>query len=201
MAANIMPLNLFKERRVYLVEDHSFLLNKIATEQCVDSFNIIFLHYAPKIFRYGLANHLTDSLASDLVQEVMTLIWTKSNYFSEEKGEVSTWIFTLARNLRFDILRIKSRESKILSAEDIWPQNATTEFIDLDADLEKINFYNNIRHFVEQLPTSQRDVVIEVYFCGLTQEQYAAQKKIPLGTVKSRIRLAIRKLNNLLEAK
>jgi RNA polymerase sigma-70 factor (ECF subfamily) len=202
MTATLIASKLFKARRLRIVEnnDHSKLLLKISESRCKDSFGELFNYYSNKLYHYGICNQLNETQAGDLVQEVMTRVWLKASLFDIQKGEASTWIYTLARNIRFDILRKNIRESNVITSEEIW-RPIPTHQIDQDADLEHIQENKELRELVNQLPDKQKDVITQVYFGGQTQEEYAQTKKLPLGTVKSRIRLGIRKLNNLLEMK
>lgn len=203
MAATLIAPKLLKTktRRLRIVDnnDHSILLLKVAQHRCRDSYKDLFNYYSTKLYHYGLSNQLNETQAGDLVQEVMTRVWLKAHLFDSQKGEASTWVYTLARNIRFDILRKNIRDSNVITSEEIWLP-APSDQIDQDADLELLQEKNELRELVKQLPADQKDVITQVYFTGLTQEEYAQAKKLPLGTVKSRIRLGIRKLNNLMEA-
>ena len=200
MTVSLKDIKLKAVRRFRIVKkhNHSDLLLKIAQERCKDSYNLLFDYYAPKIYRYGLSNQLNESQSSDLVQEVMTLVWLKADLFNVDKGEASTWIFTLARNKRFDLLRKHIRDTNVITSDELWETHSKQE-VNEDTDLQKLQEKKEIRKHVSELPEKQKDVITQVYFSGLTQEEYSQQKQIPLGTVKSRIRLAIRKLNTLLE--
>lgn len=200
MTANLMasPLPYLRRFRIVEKDDHSQLLANVANSRCESSYKELFDHYAPKIYRYGIKHKLNESQASDLVQEVMTRLWLKSHLFDESKGSVSTWIFTLSRNLKFDLLRKNVSQSHVISSDELW-DSATFDQIDQDANLEALQEKFELHSLVDQLPKDQRDVIKKIYFEGFTQEEYSTTNNIPLGTVKSRIRLAIRKLNSLME--
>ena len=86
----------------------------------------------------------------------------------------------------------------MISSDELW-DSATFDQIDQDANLEALQEKFELHSLVDQLPKDQRDVIKKIYFEGFTQEEYSTTNNIPLGTVKSRIRLAIRKLNSLME--
>ena len=130
----------------------------------------------------------------------MTNLWTKAHLYSSKKGKASTWIFTIARNLKFDHLRKNVRQEKLISSESIWDLENSTQVIDQDANLDTVITNKEVAQEVANLPEVQKNVICEIYINGVTQEEYAQKNNIPLGTVKSRIRLAIRKLNNQLGA-
>ena len=200
MAATLIAPKLLKTRRLRIVEnnDHSKLLLKVSQNRCKDSYRDLFNYYSTKLYHYGINNQLNETQSGDLVQEVMTRVWLKAHLFDIQKGEASAWIYTLARNIRFDILRKNIRDNNVITSEEIW-QPVPSHQIDQDADLEQLQEKKELRELVKKLPEDQKDVITQVYFIGQTQEEYAQLKKLPLGTVKSRIRLGIRKLNNLME--
>lgn len=174
------------------------LIAKIATEQCESSFRQLFDFYSPKIFQYARTYQLDDASAMDLVQEVMAILWRKSYLFDRSKGQVSTWIFTVARNLRFDLMRKKKKETHILSSDDIWNEVDASLSHDLEISLERKHLSHEVVVKVGSLPQAQRDVLHSIYVMGLTHEEYSAQSGIPLGTVKSRLRLALAQLTRLM---
>lgn len=176
--------------------DHSILLRKIAEEKCIESFREIFNYYSPKIYAFGLKGGLSEDLAKDLIQDVMTTIWTKSHLFNAEKGEAQTWIYTLSRNSRFDFFRKKSKENNFISSNDIWDLEDQSE---LEIDLEKLLSAAKLKESVQTLPQEQRDVVECLYYLGMTHEEVSNKFDIPLGTVKSRLRLAINKLSKVIK--
>lgn len=176
----------------------SELILRIAKERCQDSFRQIFDYYSPKVFQYARTYHMDDASAMDLVQEVMAVIWRKSKLFNPEKGQVSTWIFTITRNLRYDLLRKKKKESTTLSSEDIWHEVEHSSAYEIEGELELNELSQEMALKVESLPDPQKEVLHSIYFLGLTHEEYSAQSGIPLGTVKSRLRLALAKLTRLM---
>ncbi len=176
------------------------LMLRIAESQCADSYKAIFAIYAPKVLAYGLANKLSDSAARDLTQEVMTLVWTKSKLYRAEKGNVANWIFTIARNQKFDLLRKNVREHKAISSVDLWELDASSSNGSPSHELElKISNQELSKH-IEALPPTQAEALTAIYYDGLTQEEFAQKAGLPLGTVKSRIHLAMQKLSSLLRS-
>lgn len=174
------------------------LITKIANEQCETSFRQLFDFYSPKIFQYARTYQLDDASAMDLVQEVMAVLWRKSYLFDSSKGQVSTWIFTIARNLRFDLMRKKKKEAHVLSSDDLWNEADASGALELESSLERKHLSQEVVLKVDSLPQAQREVLHSIYVMGLTHEEYSAQSGIPLGTVKSRLRLALAKLTRLM---
>ena len=171
------------------------LLLDIAKNQNPESFKNLFNQYSPKLYRFAKSGRLSDSQARDLVQDVMTTIWTKAHLFNADKGKASVWIFTVARNARFDLYRKNLREGNHLVASDLWSLEDSPNLQDHSLNLEEQLQNHQLRQYVSQLSEQQKDVIEAVYFQGMTQEEYSQKHNLPLGTVKSRIRLAMQKLN------
>lgn len=116
----------------------------------------------------------------------------KSHLFNAEKGAVTTWIYTLVRNQSFDMLRKMQTNREDNLSEDIWQQHSNER--DDSAEFSDHLLDRQLVEYVEKLPEEQKNVVKGIYFQELSQEELANQLGIPLGTVKSRLRLALGKL-------
>jgi len=167
-------------------------LYHIAIDRDKSAFTALFSWFAPKIIRFGLQKLNTESAANELLQETMSNIWKKAHMFDGDKGEATTWVYSVMRNLSFDMLRkIKSNREDNLS-EDIWPI-AEAKLIEEDQFDDHL-MSSNIAIHINTLPNAQKEIVEGIYFQDLSQEQLANKLNIPLGTVKSRLRLALVKL-------
>lgn len=165
------------------------------------SFRSLFEHFAPLIKSYYLGKSPRSvNLIEELIQEVMVKVWQKAHTYDPKKAAASTWIFTLARNTYIDMLRRLNKYSTTSSieTEDIWED--TTEVGPLN-QLETIRDSSLIRDSLSQLPHAQAQIIAKVYMDGKTHVEVANELDLPLGTVKSRVRLALNKLNNLLREK
>ena len=166
------------------------LLQDVALSQDKRAFSELFSWFSPKIRAYGLKKFNDPTLAMDLVQETMTLVWRKAALFNSEKGNASGWIFTVMRNHSFDMLRkIQSNKEDTVS-DELWPLfDKQTETVELDwLEIKKL------KNAVNVLPHNQRVVVEGIYEQGLTQQELSHQLSEPIGTIKSRLRLALTKL-------
>jgi RNA polymerase sigma-70 factor (ECF subfamily) len=164
----------------------------VADKRCKKSFSYVFNHFAVKVRAMINRQLKNEALASEIMQESMSQVWRKAHLYHPDKGAVSTWIYTIARNQCFDLLRRAQTNSEINLAEDIWPlvEQAVPEseiFVDHLSN-------QKLQRCIESLPDKQQQVVRGVFFQELSQEQLARQLQIPLGTVKSRLRLALEKL-------
>lgn len=167
-------------------------LSDVAEDRNKQSFTELFKFFAPKIQRIAYGKFSNDAQANEVVQETMSNVWRKAHLFNADKGAATTWVYTIMRNVSFDMLRkVKSNKEDNLS-EDIWPliEGAESEEETFNDHLEK----NKILSCLEKLPENQQQVVKGFYFLEMSQEQLATHLNLPLGTVKSRLRLALGKL-------
>jgi RNA polymerase sigma-70 factor (ECF subfamily) len=176
------------------------LLIRVGNSGDRQAFNQLFKLLSGKVFAQGMKILRNEQLARDLVQEAMLAVWQKASLYDVDKGSAQSWIFTLVRNRCFDILRKQQRQPSYVSADDIWPTGdlpATDEDRDEQiADIEQ----TEMQQLYSQLPEAQREVVIQVFVQGKTHQEAAESLAIPLGTVKSRLRLALEKLKKQLVA-
>ncbi len=176
---------------------HDYWVDKlaaIATNEDRQAFAELFDYFAPKIKAYmltGKAGYISPEAADELVQESMIKVWRKAASYHPMKARVSTWIFTIARNCRIDSLR-RSRPEISLDTDDIW--------VDMTSDetplvsLQQQRSQRIVQEQLEQLPDEQRQVLYKVYMEGKSHSEIADDMDLPLGTVKSRVRLAMKKL-------
>ena len=169
-------------------------LAAIAEKQDETAFSELFDRYAPKIKAFCLAQSPGSvSLADELVQEVMVKIWQKAGLYKSDIASPSTWIFTLARNARVDFFRKQNRHQSDITTDDIYE-----ELIDESQDLFLTARQNqqklHITRALDTLSFDQTEVISKVYMEGKSHSQVADELQLPLGTVKSRIRLALSKL-------
>ncbi len=171
---------------------HALVL--VATDRDKRAFKQLFEYFAPKIKRFGIKQFGGEAMALELVQDTMTSVWRKAHLYYPEKGAATTWVYTVMRNAAFDALRkIKNHREDQLS-DAIWPMVDEAMQKSEDEEYGDHLLKNQIHKHLDKLPQAQRDVVTGVYFHDLSQEQLAVQLDIPVGTVKSRLRLALQKL-------
>mgnify|MGYP000856832699 FL=1 len=175
------------------------LLIAVGNSQNVDAFNQLFKRFAKKIFALGMKLTRNEQLANDLIQESMLNVWQKAPLYDLDKGSAKGWIFTLSRNRCFDMLRKQKRQPNCISADDIWPPESGAELTMVHEDIggQQVEL-SLIEGYFDQLPDPQRAVVEQIYIKDRTHEEAAAHLQIPLGTLKSRLRLGVAKLRNLI---
>ena len=181
------------------IEQLKECLARVANDRDKAAFSTLFDHYAPLLRAYSLVREPgADLIADELAQEVMIRVWLKAGSYNSKLANINTWIFTLARNCRIDYLRRNGRfVSDIDPTEifnDIEDESPSPFQLTHQARLEE-----NIRTGLEKLPREQSDILVKVYLEGKSHQQASEELKLPLGTVKSRVRLAVKKLKVLVE--
>jgi RNA polymerase sigma-70 factor, ECF subfamily len=176
--------------------DFGGLLAAVAATKDRAAFAKLFDHFAPRVKSFMLRKGASAELAEDLVQETMIAVWTKASQYSSERGAASTWVFTIARNLRIDRLR---RESSAFFV-DLEGFDAPSEDSLGDENMNRTQEASHVTRALAQIPPEQRELLILSYVEDVPQVMIAQRLKLPLGTVKSRMRLAYRRMRKLLEA-
>nr|WP_233267258.1 sigma-70 family RNA polymerase sigma factor [Paraglaciecola sp. L3A3] len=172
-------------------------LQAVAVKRDKQSFSQLFKWFAPRIKQFGIKQFNNEAQALELVQETMTNIWRKSHLYNKDRGAPTTWMYSIMRNMSFDMLRkIQTQRTETIS-DDIWPIDNALATDDLEQYEDHLQ-NKNIIMMLDQLPENQRQVVFGLYFQQATQEQLAQQLNLPVGTVKSRLRLALNKLRQQL---
>ena len=154
------------------------------------AFAEIFAYFAPRVKSFLMKSGASPDLAEECTQEVMATLWNKAHMFDPTKATVSTWIFTIARNRKIDLLRKQRRPEP----EDLpWGPEAEpdhAEALGLQQETEKLGAA------LATLPPEQRKLVEKAYLGELSHSEIAAETGLPLGTIKSRIRLALERLRH-----
>lgn len=154
------------------------------------AFAAIFGHFAPRVKAFLMKSGASPDLAEEVAQEVMATLWRKAHLFDPAKASVSTWIFTIARNRRIDILRKQRRPEP----EDLpWGPEAEPDQEDVLALQQESK---QLAEALAALPDKQKDLIVRAYYGDLTHSEIAEQTGLPLGTIKSRIRLALERLRH-----
>lgn len=170
------------------------LLRAIAVERDQRAFKRLFDLFAPKLTGFLMRLGLAMDQAEDLTQEVMVTIWRKADGYDPSQASAATWIFTIARNRRIDLLR---RETKpALDPEE--PMLRPSEPVPQEEVIARRQEDSQVRIALQSLNPDQADLIRQAFYEGLTHRALADKTGIPLGTVKSRIRLALLQLRRTL---
>ncbi len=169
------------------------LMAKIKEDRDEIAFSNIFDFLAPKLKTYFIQNGISNENAEELTQEVMSIVWVKSDKYDPSKSALSTWVFTIARNKKTDFFR-KNTNMKI-NEEDIreflYEDNQKNKIIETEI-IDQVNRING------ELNENQRKIIKMNFFENKSHKKIAEELEIPLGTVKSRIRHILIKMQRFL---
>ncbi|WP_415903316.1 sigma-70 family RNA polymerase sigma factor [Neptuniibacter sp. QD29_5] len=171
-------------------QDWSSLLMSLGESKDKTLFVQLFKHFAPKIKAYIIRLGLVESTAEELMQETMASVWRKAHMYQKSKAAASTWIFTLARNQSIDWMRKQKYPEYSL---DEWHEEVD-ESQDAGSDLV---LSARMQASINKLPELQAQVIYMSFYEGRSHSEIADRLGIPLGSVKSRIRLASEKLRSM----
>jgi len=171
---------------------------KVAQERDKQAFEVLFDHYVPLIRAFSLAREPGAALVADeLAQDVIIKVWEKAHTYKPHLAGLKTWVYTLARNCRVDYWRKNGRHLSDIDPTEIFSKLEDTDLGPFEAAQQQ-RVDKGLRNSIEQLPREQAEVLHKVYLEGKSHQEASDELALPLGTVKSRIRLAINKLELLL---
>ena len=168
-------------------------LSQIQLHQDQKAFAELFSYFGPRVKAFLIKSGASPSMAEECTQEVMATLWHKAHLFDPSRASVATWIFTIARNKKIDALRKQRRPEP----EDLqWGPKSEPEASDILALQQDAN---QLTLAMTALPSQQRDLIKKAYFGELSHSEIAAETGLPLGTIKSRLRLALSKLRQTMK--
>lgn len=153
-----------------------------------DAFAKLYTHFAPRLKAMLLKSGLRDGRAEDIVQDVMLAVWHKAPQFDPQRAEASGWIYRIARNRHIDLMRARKGLTEDLSEEP--PDTSPDAFQILALEQEQLA----LRAALQTLAPAQRQLLQKAFFEELPHSQISAATGLPLGTIKSRIRLGLAKI-------
>lgn len=168
--------------------DWASLLVRVRDHQDRTAFAALFRHFAPRVKGFLMKSGASATLAEEVAQDVMATLWQKAHLFDPARASVATWVFTIARNRRIDALRRARRPEP----EDLpWgpePEPDQAEAFEAQQETKRLG------DALSQLPEKQRVLIERAFYGDLSHSEIAAETGLPLGTIKSRIRLALDRL-------
>jgi RNA polymerase sigma-70 factor, ECF subfamily len=166
------------------------LVTAIADDRDREAFAELFRYFAPRLRGFGLRRGIDAGAAEELAQETMLTVWRKAESFDPGRATVSTWIFTILRNKSIDLFR-----------RETYPEADLSEVSDTAADdrspdesLSLSEASRAVSSVMKSLPDEQLAIVRKAFFEGKSHRAIADEMKLPMGTVKSRIRLALARM-------
>ena len=171
------------------------LIEAIASRQDRAAFASLFSHFAPRVKAFIMRGGTDAEAAQEVAQEALIMVWRKAASFDRTRASAATWIYTIARNKRIDLVR---RTARPIDTED-WLVVYAPEEEDADKSILAGQTYTRVKELLGDLPKDQLVVIRKAFFEDKTHTAIAEELKLPLGTVKSRIRLALRRLREVWE--
>jgi RNA polymerase sigma-70 factor (ECF subfamily) len=172
----------------------SDLIVAIANAGDRGAFAALFKHFAPRLKAFAIRQGVGATTAEELMQEAMLSVWRKSHTFDPKRATASTWVYTILRNKRIDMLRREHRPN--MDIDDV-PERAS-ESASADDDYEARQTGDLLRQAMDDLPADQVEVLQKAFFEDKSHSIVAEELTLPLGTVKSRIRLALSRMRSKL---
>lgn len=166
------------------------LIEKVRDAKDRAAFAALFQHFAPRVKAFLMKSGAVESLAEECTQDVMATLWTKAHLFDPSRASASTWVFTIARNKKIDALRKMRRPEP----EDLtWGPTDEPDAADVMSLRQESA---KLSAAIAKLPEKQRELIERAYFGDLSHSEIAEVTGLPLGTIKSRIRLALERLRH-----
>ena len=172
------------------------LLQSVAQNRDRQAFGKLFDWFAPRVKAFMVRKGAARSLDEDLVQETMILVWTKAGLYDPTRGAVSTWVFTIARNLWID----RHRRASLMPLTALGEYDAPSSEPGSDEIVTRKQQAHLVAQALEGISPEQKETLILSFVDDLAHSEIALRLNLPLGTVKSRVRLAYARLRKTLEA-
>lgn len=177
-------------------EQAADLIEAIAIRQDRAAFASLFRYFAPRVKGFLMRGGSDADTAQEVAQEAMVVVWRKAQTFDRSRASAATWIYTIARNKRIDLLRRAGKPA--IEAED-WLTVFAPEEADADQSVLAGQTYTRVQELLRTLSADQLVVVQKAFFEDKSHTVIADELRLPLGTVKSRIRMALGRLRQALE--
>jgi RNA polymerase sigma-70 factor (ECF subfamily) len=176
-------------------QDDENLLHLIARAH-PDALSELYDRYGRLVFSVAYQATSDPNLAEEITQDTFLRVWQRAESYHAQTGKVATWLASIARHRAIDLYRRKQARSEghATALEDMPDFELVDETLGLEASLEIEQSRQQVRQALSQLPVEQRQVLALAYLRGLTQEQIAQALQLPLGTVKTRLRLGMQKM-------
>ena len=189
-----MVQSMDRRRTDVAAKEMAALLHQVGQDRDREAFRVVFDHFAPRIRAFLIGRKLTPARADDLTQEALLNVWRRADRYDPAKAAASTWIYAIARNLHIDHYRKVQRQ--VLDEDD--PHFHLDDTPDAQELVERSEDVGAITEALASLPEEQREVIKLSFTEGQSHQEIAQTLALPLGTVKSRIRLALGRLRIVL---
>ncbi|MBZ0128303.1 MAG: sigma-70 family RNA polymerase sigma factor [Rhodobacteraceae bacterium] len=157
------------------------------------AFAALFDHFAPRLKGFIMRSGTGSAQAEEIIQDVMLTVWRKSAQFDPARAQVSAWIYQIARNRQIDIIRKERRPLPDELGEDPGAEPDASQIMAIEQEAGQLKLA------LARLKPDQRDIIEKAYLGELTHQEISTQTGLPLGTIKSRIRLGLERLRHELK--
>ncbi|WP_238114086.1 sigma-70 family RNA polymerase sigma factor [Yoonia sp. I 8.24] len=158
-----------------------------------DAFAQLFDHFAPRLKGFIMRSGTGSGQAEEIVQEVMLTVWRKADQFDPERAQVSAWIYQITRNRQIDVIRKENKPLPEELGEDPSAEPDASQILAVEQEA------GQLKNALGRLKPDQREMIEKAYLGELTHQEISTQTGLPLGTIKSRIRLGLEKLRHELK--
>ncbi|MDE0590925.1 sigma-70 family RNA polymerase sigma factor [Halocynthiibacter sp. C4] len=157
------------------------------------AFGALFDHYAARLKGFVMRSGVSSGQAEEIVQDVMLTIWRKAEQFDPNRAQVSAWVYQVTRNRMIDMIRKERRPIPEELTQEPDPEPDASQSLALEQEATKL------REAIQRLKPDQREIIERVYLGELTHQEISNQTGLPLGTIKSRVRLGLERLRHELK--
>lgn len=157
------------------------------------AFSALFDHFAPRLKGFVMRNGTSAAQAEEIVQDVMLTLWRKAHMFDPHRAQVSAWVYQIVRNRQIDVARKENRPMPEALKEEPEAEPDASQIVAVEQET------GQLREALQRLRPEQREVIEKAYLGELTHQEISTQTGLPLGTIKSRIRLGLQRLRHELK--
>lgn len=190
--ASVIQINAAKSPPELTVREASLLLVRVAEARDRTAFTTLFRHFGPRLKAFLMRTEHDEDRVESVVQDVMLSVWRKAHTFDPTKSNASTWMFTMARNRLIDTVRQEGRRRRL--SDELAREPDATEESGTDFDIERWESGEQIKRLMKDLPSEQARAVVLAFIEGKSHRDIADDLGVPVGTIKSRIRLAFKRM-------
>lgn len=178
-------------------QSDAFLLTEIAKKE-TGALSGLYERYSARLYGLALKILKDESLAQDVVQDIFLKVWQNADKFEKSRGSAIAWLMILCRNRSIDKLRQREKSTKRSAVFNEELNIATSFFENPQDNVEQNELQKTITNALSQLPQEQRTAIEMAFYQGFSQSEISDELKVPLGTIKTRIRLGMQKLRDFL---
>ncbi|RBW42661.1 RNA polymerase subunit sigma [Loktanella sp. D2R18] len=175
------------------ISDLTAAMIAVRNDRDRDAFALLFDHFAPRLKGFIMRTGTGSGQAEEIVQDVMLTVWRKADQFDPERAQVSAWVYQITRNRQIDVIRKENKPLPEELGEDPSAEPDASQILAVEQEA------GQLKGALARLKPDQREMIEKAYLGELTHQEISTQTGLPLGTIKSRIRLGLEKLRHELK--